>query len=251
MSNTTLFLQENTTLGYTKIVQWADYTEIFNYQKNVHKKHATTRRRKTKFEDNKPNMRSEFSAKRAKKRFLRAIEANVYTKGEFEFLTLTNYKEVSLSLGYAYLRNFFKNLKQYFGKIAYYGVPEWQKSGRLHFHCAVWGIPKKFTKDERTTRFLQRQWARGYLDVRGSKHSSNVYCRYMAKYMSKSYTDTRLSGRRAYTSSYNVERVLQAGSNTMSSHLDMIIPLDKNIIKNYTYNTQFLGECEYLLIKRN
>jgi len=237
-------------MGYTRVVQYGEFIEIYNYSKNVHKKkQRRSYKRGTRHKHKKHHYRSSASAQRARKSFFRLAQANLYTNGIPTFVTFTNFEDVSIELGYQYLRFFYKNLKKAYGRIVHLTVPEWTKKNRLHFHALVWGLPQKAVEEERDTRLLQRYWARGYIDVRRAKDASHFIALYMAKYLSKSYTDERLCGRRAYTNSHNIVRPLSAGSNQMSSFLDDIVPETSTVVETKEYDTMFFGTCNYTLKK--
>jgi len=234
-------------MGYTKIIQYGDLIEVYNYKNNVHQKRIRTITRRIRQNDKYARFRSRRSIQRTKENFIRFVHANVSAKGVPTFITFTNYQEVSLSLGYEYLRKCIRNIRKFAPECSFIAVPEWQKTGRLHFHCLFWGLPKKTTKKgaERKSRLYQRQWARGYVDVRDARNTSFFLSLYLAKYMSKASTDSRLSNQRAYSSSYNVVRPYSAGSNSLSPYLSTFIPNDKITIKEYNYETPFLGKCNY------
>lgn len=238
-------------MGYTKIVQFGDLIDIYKYQNNVHRQKKTYFRKNTRRNSLKSIFRSKSSITRTKKNFVRFVYSNVQTKGIPVFCTLTNYQEVNLSLGYDYLRFYIRNLRKNFGQISFIAVPEWQKSGRLHFHCLLWGLPKHVVETERHTRILQRQWARGYLDVRSANDQSIFLALYMAKYMAKAMQDRRILNKRAYSSSYNCAKVLQNGSNTMSHYLSTVLPYDITRLSVYSYETPYLGKCLYQQYKIN
>lgn len=239
-------------MGYTKVVQYGDIIEVSNYDKYVHTKIHRFPKARNRRRSGAVFFRSQFSVKRAKTSFIRIAKGTLHRFGTPTFITLTNYEEVSITLAYAYLRTFFRNLQKTFGDITYISVPEWQPtSGFIHFHCLVWGDFKGFDKEERNSRVFQRCWARGYVDVLNATDAGEGIAFYMAKYMSKAYTDTRLGNRRAYSSSYNVSRPLSVGSNTLSTQLTQIIPVDVELTQTYTYGTQFLGDCEFIQYKIN
>lgn len=236
-------------MGYTKVVYYGDIIEIYNYQKDVHPKEIRTQSRRARSRNPKSLLRSKESLKRAKTSFYRLVCANLHAKGTPSFITLTNFEEVSIVVAYEYLRSFTKNLRRLNKNLAFITVPEWQKNGRIHFHCLFWGIEEKILKEERKIRFIQRQWARGYADVLIARDASIRIAGYMAKYMSKAYEDRRLLNRRAYSSSYNVNRPIQAGGNSLSHRIIPNLPEDKTTITEYTYSTAYLGQCTFTQLK--
>lgn len=238
-------------MGYTKVAQYGNTIEVFNYEKNVHQKKVRTVARRIGRGSGETVFRSTHSLQRAKTAFFRIASATLHDKGTPTFCTLTNFETVSIEIGYGYLRAFIARLRKISPDLAYISVPEWQKTGRLHFHCLLWGVEPQKIKEERESRFLQRQWARGYLDVVMANDASNGIALYMAKYMAKAYSDRRLHNRRAYSSSYNVSRPFQAGSNSLFGYIGDIVPSDSKLEVEYTYPTSFLGECTFSKYKVN
>jgi len=236
-------------VGYTKIIQYGDLVEIYNYSKDVHKKKVRAVPRRAKHEYSPFNFRSRASLSRARTAFIRSLEAELSTKGHPTFITLTNYEEVSLKIAYEYLRFFVRNIRERYPNFSFYAVPEWQKTGRIHFHLLAWGLSQEQVKIERNTRFFQRCWLRGFADVLVANDNSNFLALYLAKYITKALSDRRLFNQRAYTHSNNVAKVYKAGSNSLSSYISTFLPDDRILLKEYDYDTQFLGKCVFTQYK--
>jgi len=251
-------------MGYTKVIQSGDYIELYQYKKprydDISQHERTPRRNSRKslayyMANPSKVFRSDSSIKRGKAAFFRLVATNLQGDEKPGLITLTLTQEFCITLGYKFLREFFKRLKKVKGDhIRYIAVPEWQPvSGFLHFHCLVWGLAeddKVWQENERDRRNYQRLWLRGYADVCPGYDSSLALAGYMAKYMAESSDDKRLFNLRSYTTSGNIKRPLSAASNAMDDYLDMIIPTDAALQKIQSYETMWLGRCDYKQYKR-
>lgn len=245
-------------MGYARIIQYADIIEYYEYEKNhipKRPKHLSKiqKDRKKKIQAYRP-VRTAYSARRAKSNFFKVVSNQLYERGAPCMVTLTFYQEhVRITDGYKFIAEYIRNVKKNkMGEdIAYIAVPEWQKKGRLHYHLLVWGLSKKEAEQERDTRNHQRQFGRGYLDVRIAQDNSPKLASYLAKYMVKGYTDQRLAGNRAYTTSRNVKKPRTQGSNTLSAYEDIFLPERIDIVKVSQYNTPYMGRCLVTRYKTN
>lgn len=83
----------------------------------------------------------------------------------------------------------------------YIVVPEFQKSGRVHYHVIFF----KFPKVKNTHEFVSNIWAQGFTfnsTIKNPDHLKN----YITKYFVKSITDPRLKGKKHYFTSRNLLR---------------------------------------------
>lgn len=240
-------------MSYTKVIQYADIVEVYQYEKrlntNTTRRHTTLsklQKQRRRERISKGVQKSVFSARRAKMSFWRLVAHNLERRGVPCLVTLTSAdRALGLTRGYLFIREFKRQYENKMGKtFTYIAVPEWQKKGRLHFHLIIWGIPELVAQSERATRNLQRLYARGYLDVRVARDSSPKIASYLAKYMSKAYSDKRLGGRRCYTTSREIDKPTTFGSNTLSSYLTDIIPVDNSLENMKIYDTVWLGKCQ-------
>lgn len=244
-------------MAYTKIVQAGIQTEIYSYQKNYVRKnthkYVKNRHRAARTYNalGEQKYRSNRSIQRARISFLRLVTTNLGRFGKPCFLTVTLAEARSTEIGYLYLRPFWAKLKKQIHGIRYIGVPEWQKRGVLHFHFLVWGIPVSVIKKERSTRNIQRLWHKGFCDIRNTRNCSIRLAWYLVKYLSKTLSSERLSSRRAYICSRNVAKATIHGSNNLDDYLDMILPVDSDIVNKGSYDTVWLGVCDYKIYKTN
>lgn len=240
-------------MGYTRVIQSGDQIELYEYSnKYVQKTRANTSRktRRATYQHNSSDdipTRNHQNIKRCRNNFIRIVTTNCEGKELPAFFTFTIEREVALEVGYAYLKDFWQIIKQKYNGVRYIGVPEWQRRGVLHFHFLVWGLPREVTdnKRERSTRNFQRQWHKGFCDVRNATYDNGGLGGYLAKYLTQTLQDNRLRNRRAYTASRNIRRPYSAGSNSLASYMGMIIPVDCSLEFTVEYPTMYLGICRY------
>jgi len=244
-------------MGYARIVQYADITEVYEYDKEYinhrGKRFQTALQKKRAAERRKLGIpRSEYSRKRAKTLFFKTVADTLHRYGVPTLITLTQHTNVVRpDEAYKQLFNWKKNVKNKMGiTLSYIAVPEWQPiSGRVHLHLLVWGLCKKKAESEGDTRNLQRLYRKGFLDVLLAYDSSPKLASYLAKYFTKAYSDRRLGGQKAYTFSRDVKKPRQAGSNSLLEYADLIVPSDSCIIKVDEYDTKYFGKCRLKIYK--
>jgi len=239
-------------MGYTRVVQYADVVELYEYEK-AHVNRGGVRQsskldRKRRAERKSLSLpKSAFSQRQSKTRFFQICSEALYTRGAPHLVTLTNHENnVSLDEGYRNIYAFKEQIKNKMGvTITYIAVPEWQKKGRLHFHLLVWGLLGQAVSEhtERDTRNLQRLYGKGFLDVRLAYDNSPKLASYLTKYFTKSNNSTYLKGRKAYTTSRGIVKPRTYGSNAFDAYRDIIVPEDTCISEVVQYNTQYLGRC--------
>jgi len=238
-------------MGYTKIIQYGQFTELRTYEKNANKeKKRNLHRKRTRRKSGATFFRSHTSIQRARQNFYRLVEANLSTKGIPTFITLTFIEEFDLNIAYENLRKFFSLIKKHYREVHHITVPEFQKNNSVHFHSLVWGIESERVRNERTSRFFQRLWARGFVDVSIAKNNSSRIAGYLTKYMQKTYSDRRLNNRRAYTHSNKITKQFVYGSDNLFSYLSEFIDIDDKVISSVQYKTKYLGDC-YKIIYKN
>ncbi len=238
-------------MGYTKIVQYGDKVEVFEYEKNLTTKRRTPlnsyqkKRLKQKREFKKRlglNYRSAFSVRRATREFFRLVHHNNCNAKTIHFLTLTYAEDCLYKEAQRYNSEFFRKAKEKSGyNFSYISVPEKTKKGRWHFHILIYNLPTNSAKLERKTRNFQRCFERGYVDLRLADTVTTGLAGYLAKYMAKTMSDTKYEAVRAYTCSRNIEKVRSSGGNTLDQYMDMLVP--DSFPKTTNYEVPFLGKC--------
>lgn len=263
-------------MGYQKIVQYGDVTEIYTYEKNLNRKQKgispltalriqkgvrnNEKKRNYKKSPTKSELfriqqkakkysRSRRSIARSRQNFFRLCHNNNCLAKTIHFLTLTFAYDVEYKKANQVIRDFFKRVKQnYESPISYICTPEKTKKGRYHFHLLVYNLPPEEEQNERATRYLQRQFNHGYLDLRYAPNTTEKIAGYMAKYMGKALTNAKNQGERGYTCSRNIDKVRFFASNSLSSYDEMLIP-NEPPSETREYDVPYLGRCLKTIIK--
>lgn len=248
-------------MGYTKIIQYGNVTEVYEYSRDIYisrKRKYKSLLRKKRDKNLPPKAKTKRSIKRSTDNFFRLVHHNLTINEDLPILlTLTNFTDVTLETGYLSLKLFFRRLIKYQNaytqqrnNIKFITVPELQpKSGYLHYHVVIWGLKTHVWAEERSRRLLQRFWQRGYIDVRPTTYKSEKIAGYLAKYFSKSQTNIFFATRRAYTASRNIHRPTTHGSNQLSDFLQHIVE-PVNCTKTNEYTTMYLGTCKMSIYKK-
>jgi len=236
---------------YTKAIFTGQTLEVYRFEK---KPALAVSRKRVPRETNDggfvPTLeRRQDNLRRVRRKFLRLVQTELAHKGAPSFATLTFATNVDLSTAFRLHTEFHARLKKEFGNgISYISVPEFQKSGRPHFHILIWGIADHYIKHERERRYLQAIWAYGYLDVIATDGSPKL-AGYMAKYMQKAVHDERLLGRRAYNCSRNVMRPLLYKTSAVVHYAQEVLGVDIELLTEKSYQTQWLGAGNYQVFK--
>jgi len=241
-------------MGYTKIIQFGDTTELYEYEKNfVYTERPSLskiqKRRLKELRNQRKTLyiRSARSIQRSRLNFFRLVHHNNSIAKSIDFVTITFSYDISYSQANRHIAYLFERLKRKdinCNAISYISVSEKTKKGRFHFHLLVYNLPTYLSQSERTTRFIQRQFRRGYLDVSPTSYRTAGLAGYMAKYMAKSLADSKNENTRGFNCSRNIEKISSFGSNSLSEYLDEFID-KKTLALNSQYDTIFLGRCNY------
>lgn len=267
-------------MGYTKIIQYGNVTEVYNYEKSH--KTETSSSRKARLRKHKNRLyhavygtsdvkkdrakrakdlarkkgiykRSDASIRRSKTNFFRLCHHNNVSADTINFITLTFLEDHPYEKTLLYVKIFFNKLRESYSErpISYIAVPELTKKGRFHFHLLVYDLPSNTAERERETRNVQRQFQRGYVDVRPATYTSKGIAGYMAKYMAKALSDEKYGAIRGYNCSRNIKKVTTYGSNSLSSYASLIIPTENVAeIEEASYDVPYLGTCSFKKITK-
>jgi len=249
-------------MGYAKVIKYGRNIEIYQYENesvpptrksrqlsSARRSQSVALRRENEVEQKKLlEGKRKSSGRRAQVAFRRLVSANL---GEFEkpiFVSLTYATHTEdIGQGRKDFNSFARALKNTYGKhVRYIAVSEFQKSGRLHLHALVWGLPPGVVKSERSTRMVASLWKQGFVDLIQTDGHEKI-AGYMAKYMKKAFKDPRLFGYKAYIASRNCKRPIVEKRAiviaTVYEHdLSTVEPL-----QDIKYLTQWLGECRHRL----
>jgi len=231
-------------VGHVKLYKSGNLVEIYQYQYEI--SNRVTRKKKSKGKYYKSSSRRFDNVFRQRKLFTRIVRSNLDGIACPALLTLTMFERVGIKSAYGGLKRFVWRSRLRFGKgFKYVAVPEFQKRGAVHFHVLVWGFPQEIIDHERDTRFIQRLWSYGYVDIVSTDGSSKL-AGYLAKYMSKSMQDERLVGEKAFATSRNVLRPVSLSFKSALDHVGMMWGVDNsNLVRISKFSTIWLGECEY------
>lgn len=193
---------------------------------------------------------------RSQTSLVRLVNANkVYDRGRHSFLTLT-YKEEQRDITTAQ-RDFAKfiqrlnyapTIRKSTKRIRYVSVIEFQdkkRNGVIHFHVILFDVPYIHWHT------LTQLWGHGSIDINARDKSGKPLtvtrvAKYMAKYMAKGFTDTRLNGKKKYSASTNLNRPTVIRE---PAHVDSVVSLLalNNPAHQSRYHSQFLGDCNYFV----
>jgi hypothetical protein len=249
-------------MGYTKIIQYGNITEIYEYEKNINynrKRYVSqnTKKRNRQIlalsKQNKTYQRTKRSIQRTVKNFFRLCHHNNTHAKTIHFLTLTFAYDLSYKTALRHVSRFMERVAKIKKEapLSYISVPELTKKGRYHFHLLVYNLSSEVAgtqyenedyTTERETRNLQRLFERGYIDILPTKYTSQGLAGYMAKYMGKALTDPKNETTRGYNCSRNIKKITSAGGNSVNQFLEHIIP--DNIAKKevVSYNVPYMGQ---------
>ena len=184
--------------------------------------------------------------------FRRLVLANFIESEAPIFVTFTFRVYQPIREGYKSFNLFIKRLRYQFGEnLKYIAVPEFgkQNTQRLHFHALIWNLPLEQMRRERETRTLAKIWEYGFVDVVVTDGNPKIGS-YLAKYMSKAYVHPDMNNQKSYVTSRNILRPIIYKS-FASLILDYELSADMTPVKSNSYDTKWLGRCEYKLFKLN
>jgi len=229
-------------MSYFRLIQSGDITELYEYEKapserRQHRKKRNGSRAFRGFKRRADNLR------RAKESFRRLVWANLGRGTPVALLTLTMRTAVPIETSSRLFSRFLARLRRRFPAVCVIAVPEFQKRGAVHYHCFVWGIPSEYVDSERATRNIQRSWLWGFCDlVKTDGHPKMAS--YLAKYMSKTMQDVRLSGKKAYHTTHNVVRPVSIAFRSLGEYMDSVIPNGVPVVER-RYVLRWLGRTNY------
>lgn len=253
-------------MGYTKIVQYGDVTEVYQYEKNLSNtprppvSPTAKKRAKTILDYKKAKgiyRRTDRSITRSRNNFFRLVHHNNVLADTIHFLTITFANDafaikISYKTASRHISKFMEKLKRDTPEVSlrYISVPELTKKGNYHFHLLVYNLPTEKVRNERKTRYYQRQFQRGYLDFRLAKFRSKGLAGYLAKYMGKALGDTKNEAWRGYNCSRNIIKINSIGSNALDQEIESLVIPNEGTIQKRSYPVPYLGTCTYKKITK-
>jgi len=226
---------------YQKIIQSGQIIELYEYERTPHP--PVSRKAATRVSRGRSGFRSPRNISSARQAFRRVVWANLVGDSLPAFLTLTIYSVLSFEASVRLFTAFLSRLRREFGsEFRCISVPEFQRRGAVHFHVLIWDLPHEVVAVERETRRIARLWLYGFCDITPTDGHPKI-ASYMAKYLSKSMSDIRLCGKKAYFATRNILRPMSYGSTSLP--LEELIDQDLPIAQKYDCDTIFLGRMYY------
>lgn len=206
---------KNRVIICNKIIETYEYEhEIFlneesekiEKEKPKKQKNKITKKRENKIEN---RLTSNWRARKNMRRIINT-NAGIYPKPNGEmfppvFLTLTFGKHITeIQRANKKFTAFIKKLNYRFKEIlkrnlAYTGVIEFQKKGRIHYHIVFYNLP--FIHKDRIAEI----WGNGFIKIKKTDDIPNLGS-YLGKYMGKVLGDSRLCGKKSYFSSRGLKQ---------------------------------------------
>ena len=238
-------------MSYVKTITYGDNIEIYEYD---HKPppHKVGKRKKD--EKSEPDEERKFEKRKnnaiqAQRNFRRLVGANLPSKPLLISFTYNVFMG-DITTGYRDYKSFVQALRYRFGKdLKYIVVPEFQKSGRVHFHALFWGLPNKIASQERRTRLVAKMWGKGFVDIIETDGHGKISS-YLAKYMAKAFVDKRLRNQKAYATSRNITRPVVEKDGLIMPLLYAHVEEHAAPVIDKQYNTKWLGKCRHRLFKK-
>lgn len=248
-------------MGYNKAIYYGGFLELYEYEKEFLQRGFKQQRQgnfdgeKLAIDRSDPALSSSCkerradSARRASLVFRRLVLSNLCGVENPVLFTLTYSENIDdLRVAYRHFTSFIKALRYKFGQsFQYIAVPEFQKRGAVHFHALFWGLPTQSILCERRTRFYAGLWAKGFLYIRQTDGDARI-ASYLSKYMSKTFTDPRLKGQKAFVASRNCKRPnIMSGIPLIWPILDEFVPSGASLAVDKSFSSQWLGNCRFRL----
>lgn len=247
-------------MGYTRVIQYGDRTEIYKYQKfyeprpkkptsELEKKRAAARKQESMVEP-----RTKYSLRRTVRSFFRLVHHNTCRASTVVFATFTLAYELTHEEASRSIAHFCERLKKKIEdaeklvSLSYISVPEFgSQTNRLHYHVLFFNLPTDWVEQERKTRNFQRLYRKGFVDFCLASQVTTGIAGYMAKYLSKNFANGDIGSRRGYNCSRSIEKIASAGINEDGWYMGMIqdIVIDADIDESGQYDTIWFGQCNY------
>jgi len=231
---------------YTKIYISGHELELYQYDKSPAPRAPSRKKSKVSPFTGTLRIRRWDNANKTRKAFRRLVFANVVQGRPPALLTLTMLHVAPLSDSYPKIKEFFRRLRVKGIVERYIAVPEFQKRGAVHFHVLVWGKITEYVSKERHTRTLQNIWGYGYVDIIQTDGSPKL-ASYLSKYMSKTVSDNRLAGQKAFSTSSKVLRPVSYNTQTAIDYIrsEFSLGVENLPLHVRQFSTEWLGTCTY------
>lgn len=232
-----------------KIIVYGNNLEHYKYEKTSPPRKTDDRKlgRTRDISEGERQKKRSSNSRNAKVAFGRLCASNFGGVEIAVFGSFTFEESKSISEGYKCFNLFTRRLRKEFGQdIRYIAVPEFGKKNtqRLHFHALFWGLPLEKVKRERKTRYFAKIWGHGFIDLVITDNNPKVGY-YLAKYLSKTYEDSRFYTHKSYVASRNIIRpTVYRDFVGLTLHYQYPIE-DMLLAESREYDTMYLGRCVY------
>lgn len=240
----------NTYKNYNiKVLDCKGYKQLYIYEKDKFKKldcienDLSSKKHKPK-EDNTIEFKNVIRSKIKLQRLAKCNEEHWKT-----FITLTFKDNITdLSKAYKLFRNFIKSINRVYKDFKWLCVPEFQKSGRVHYHL-ITNIELDNSHIIQTQEYNGniyyhiKQWKNGFDCVELVKdkdgNDTKKLCGYIAKYMSKAYIEDCFFNKNRYYCSQNLIQPI-------TYYIDLKNEKDINTLSDILSNTDLIYKNDYL-----
>lgn len=193
-----------------KVAQYGNIFEVIRFEKPLIRSGPSRffiRRKRSK--DTLKLTQNIWRTKRRIRRFVSVVSERMGPPAFATFTYATPQHDMESSI--ADWRLFTMRMKKAFPSVAFIRVPERHKSGAVHFHAAVFGLPSNLPCDmkkmgnrwihacasdracERRLRSLAKVWGKGFVDLQNTRNPERLGA-YLAKYLTKGDPDWSLFG---------------------------------------------------------
>jgi len=208
-----------------KSITYGKYKDVFDYSKVQ----VTWNSRRDNHTKKERGEKSDKTISRIRNNIYRIIEANKErqkgTKAVFFTLTSRD-QEKELKTANKNIKQLMKRLKKRLGFAPLYIiVPEFHKSGAIHYHGVFFNVPYINVID-----FKENLWKKGYVDLRLPKKIKSV-ARYLCKYLTKDTIAKLPLNEKAYFTSRGLIRPYTDYTDEIVT--DTMKPLEASITNNY------------------
>lgn len=163
------------------------------------------------------------------------------------FLTLT-FKDPITDLKIAnrlfseFIQNYnYRIFKEKKKKLQYLAVPEFQKNGRVHYHCLVFNLPFS----NKNYDIARDVWGQGFIFMKAAyRNNSYTLAKYMSKYLIKACDDPRLFRKRKYFPSSKILRPIELKGYFTASDIFDALKNNKINMRNRVIPTEFIGDID-------
>jgi len=237
-------------MGYSKVIKSGSQVELWEFERDLPRRNNHVRKTKRDLYDFAVNTRRRDNSARQKKAFVRLVRANLGGTRPPALVTLTMREIWPVAYSQSRFHVFTTKLRKRLGKtFRFIAVIEFQERGAVHFHALFWDLPQEIIENERSTRYIANLWGEGFVDIKQTDGSVKL-AGYLGKYMAKALSDNRLSGKRAYNASHNVQRPLSLKGGLFRTYSELLIGIELSTAEarhDRSFETQWLGECRYRL----